>query len=386
MKLLFVHDHIFIKYNDEIYSNTFSYTLLKRYRNIFSKITIIARVKEVNTPVKLSLASGKGIDFIFFKSISSVSSYFGLRKKYKKKIENILEKHDRVIVRVPSEFGMMTASLAKTLNKKYLVEVVGCAWDVMLYYGGWKSKVYAPFFYWKMRKSVREATYVIYVTTTFLQSRYPSSLAKTIALCDADVDKVEENIIIQRLMKIENKPQKIIFGTMTNLNLEYKGIDIAIRVLGNISNQNFEYRIMGGGESIKYREYAQRYGIASKIIFEGIGSGKKNINQWLDTIDIYLQPSRVEGLPRAVIEAMSRGCPVLASDIGGIPELLNNKMLFNPHKDYEFKNIINMLLKNNKSMKKEALTNYLKAKKFENILLDKERENFLRQFKEDILS
>jgi glycosyltransferase involved in cell wall biosynthesis len=46
------------------------------------------------------------------------------------------------------------------------------------------------------------------------------------------------------------------------------------------------------------------------------------VRDWLDRIDIYLQPSRQEGLPRALIEAMARACPALGSTAGGIPELL----------------------------------------------------------------
>lgn len=50
---------------------------------------------------------------------------------------------------------------------------------------------------------------------------------------------------------------------------------------------------------------------------------------FLDTVDIYIQPSKQEGLPRSVVEAMSRGCLCVGSRIAGIPELLSTKYLFN---------------------------------------------------------
>jgi len=50
----------------------------------------------------------------------------------------------------------------------------------------------------------------------------------------------------------------------------------------------------------------------------------------LDDVDIYIQPSRQEGLPRALIEAMSRGCPAVGSTAGGIPELLSPECLHQP--------------------------------------------------------
>ena len=48
----------------------------------------------------------------------------------------------------------------------------------------------------------------------------------------------------------------------------------------------------------------------------------------MDTLDLYIQPSNTEGLPRALIEAMSRGCPCVGSDAGGIPELLASPCIF----------------------------------------------------------
>ena len=50
--------------------------------------------------------------------------------------------------------------------------------------------------------------------------------------------------------------------------------------------------------------------------------------KWLETIDLYVQPSRQEGLPRALIEAMSRGVPAFGARTGGIPELLDEDFIF----------------------------------------------------------
>ena len=48
----------------------------------------------------------------------------------------------------------------------------------------------------------------------------------------------------------------------------------------------------------------------------------------MSTLDLYLQPSDTEGLPRALIEAMSVGCPCVGSDAGGIPELIDKESIF----------------------------------------------------------
>ena len=73
-----------------------------------------------------------------------------------------------------------------------------------------------------------------------------------------------------------------------------------------------------------------RHGLADRVIFDGTLPAGEPVRQWLDGIDIYLQPSLREGLPRALIEAMSRACPAVASNVAGIPELLPQEFMHTP--------------------------------------------------------
>jgi glycosyltransferase involved in cell wall biosynthesis len=58
------------------------------------------------------------------------------------------------------------------------------------------------------------------------------------------------------------------------------------------------------------------------VIFHGAVHDRRRIRDLLDSADLFVQPSRTEGLPRALVEAMARGLPAIGSDVGGIPELL----------------------------------------------------------------
>ena len=46
------------------------------------------------------------------------------------------------------------------------------------------------------------------------------------------------------------------------------------------------------------------------------------VTEQLDAADVFVLPSRQEGLPRAMIEAMARSLPCVGSDVGGISELI----------------------------------------------------------------
>jgi glycosyltransferase involved in cell wall biosynthesis len=97
---------------------------------------------------------------------------------------------------------------------------------------------------------------------------------------------------------------------------------------------------------------------------------------WLDTIDIYVQPSKQEGLPRAQIEAMSRGVPSFGSKAGGIPELLDREFIFNTVKE-----ICDILLSlDTDTMIEQAKRNFSESKKYDKASIERHRQLFFKDF------
>ncbi|NSW58762.1 MAG: glycosyltransferase [Armatimonadetes bacterium] len=87
-------------------------------------------------------------------------------------------------------------------------------------------------------------------------------------------------------------------------------------------------------------------GLSSHVCFIG---RRQDVLGLLQKCDIYVQPSIWEGFPNAVLEAMAMGRPVVATDVGGVPELVRNGEtgLLVPAADPELlANAINQLLDN----------------------------------------
>jgi glycosyltransferase involved in cell wall biosynthesis len=62
---------------------------------------------------------------------------------------------------------------------------------------------------------------------------------------------------------------------------------------------------------------------AHRILVTGsLAGGPRSVNQHLQLCDVYLQPSLWDGMPNALLEAMAAGCGCIASDAGGIPEII----------------------------------------------------------------
>ena len=150
---------------------------------------------------------------------------------------------------------------------------------------------------------------------------------------------------------------------------------------------NVEYWLAGGVTGLKpntfLHDLALSYGILDKVKFVGSLSAKQ-MPEFYDSLDIYIQPSKQEGLPRAVIEAMSRGCPVIGSNLAGIPELLPPDCLFKKGKYKEIVSSINYIIKSD--MEKLAIRNFEYVQKYEKNLLQLKRQAFYDEFLKNVNS
>lgn len=80
---------------------------------------------------------------------------------------------------------------------------------------------------------------------------------------------------------------------------------------------------IGGNRNEKQLlDVIRKEGLEDIAIFEGWVSGEKKL-ELLNRADIYILPSFNEGLPISILEAMSYGCPIISTPVGGIPEVVD---------------------------------------------------------------
>lgn len=372
--LVFVHDHKFRKIEEKIYSTGgLSDDALQRYVKIFGEVTVIARiVEEKSSDDKYSEIKNKHVKIIDGSKLS------------KKNFEFIIGNSDYVISRMPSYLGYKAIKFAQKKRKKYLIEVVACVWDA-LWNHSVKGKLFALPSYIVMKKEVRDAKYVLYVTAEFLQSRYPTK-GKTVSCSNVVLRDFENQQLDIRLEKIKKRStHKIILGTTAALDVRYKGQQYVIEAIGKLKEEgltNFEYQLVGGGDKSYLESIAKKFNVVNEVKFIGV-LPHKDIFNFLEKIDIYIQPSRQEGLPRGLIEAMSMALPSIGARTAGIPELLESKFIFSNSKKniYEICNILKDL---DKEMElKQAVRNYTASKEFDKTIIEKRREKFFIEFLEE---
>lgn len=380
--IIFAHDHVLKKNHEEYFTaGGFSDSVTSRYTSIFGNMILLCRYKDIKK-INDELAGYSKItnEKIQVKAISSkdLNKFVPAILKIKKFVKD----GDGLIARLPSRIGFISVFFAKKYRKKYLIECVACPWDAYRP-NGVIGKIVAPFMYLIMKKQVNNAPYCLYVTKSFLQKRYPCK-GKCISCSDVEIVESNYNTLNNRLDRINKLKKTINLGTLANVDLKYKNQEEVIKIIDKLNKKGkyeYYYHLAGQGNPSRLKKIASKYGVSKYIIFDGPINHKK-INDWFKTIDIYIQPSKQEGLPRSVIEAMSQACPVLGSNVGGIPELINRKYIYKIGNCRQLELLLSNLSVND--MINMAKENFYKSKEYNTTVLGKKRNDFYNLFMKEI--
>ena len=101
-----------------------------------------------------------------------------------------------------------------------------------------------------------------------------------------------------------------------------KGLDLGLRALGQLKDLDWRWSIAGDGPQMDaLKSLARELGIAERVTFLGWQSREEMVKDYHQA-NLFLFPSRHEGMPNAVLEAMASGLPVIATRIAGNEELV----------------------------------------------------------------
>lgn len=381
----FFHDVPFAFFEGRPYSIGFSQRLWQRYLNCFDMIIICTRcnyVSEKSNVETMLLSDGPDVVYMPATAYKKPSDFFIRNSEIVSQVDAALAKSDAAIIRLPSILGLIAFLRAKKNHKPIVIEVVACAWDSYWNMGGVLGKIAALPLFLLNKKAIYEADHVLYVTKSFLQRRYPTK-GYFAGVSDVCINEPDEKVLASRLKHISTRFMRPpIFGIIGSLNIEYKGHRIAFKALASIKEEipGFELHCLGGGDPHKWQILAMRYGIGKNVFFDGTLPAGDAVNKWIDGIDVLLVPSLQEGLPRALIEAMSRGCPALGAHTGGIPELLGNDYLHKPRDSKKLGEQIVNLIRNEQLLARVADENFAKAKEYSPELLEGKRKEFWNHY------
>ncbi|MEU7932772.1 glycosyltransferase [Micromonospora echinofusca] len=310
------------------------HSVWRRYLVAFDRVRIAARTRDVpEAPAGAARVDGDGVEVWPLPYYVGLGQYVRRRRALARAAASAAGPGDAVILRVPSPVGSLLAMARERARLPYALEVIGDPYDVLA--PGVVRHPLRPVLRAtstrRLRQQCRSAAAVAYETERHLQSRYPSlPTVPTAGISSVDLPPAA---YVPRARPVRPRLRAATLVSIGSLEQLYKGIDTLIEALALLTGDGPAVRLVHVGVGVyrpQLEQLAARLGVADRVTFTGLLPTVEMVRAQLDAADLFVLPSRTEGLPRALIEAMARALPAVGSTVGGIPELLARDDLVRP--------------------------------------------------------
>ena len=330
-------------------------------------------------------SDGDNVSFAPLPMVRGMKGYVKNVISFLKDAKKAVRDEDCAIIRLPSIPATFVEFVYARKHKPYVLEVVV---DPLNAYAG--NKLAAKVLTEQLRKSCLNANGVSYVTQYALQEQYPSRARISGKNTEEYFESYYSSIILKDgffapardYSKIGNKVKLV--HTANNINNDVKGHDVVIEVVKKLNDLGIDASVtfIGDGDlRPELEKMAEVLGVGTKVVFTGLLGSAMDVREKLLDADIFILPTKAEGLPRAVIEAMAVGLPCLSTPVNGIPELLEKEYMFDPMDSQGFTEKIIELLQNPEKMGQTSMRNINKAREYEETVLQQRRIEFYTKLK-----
>ncbi|MDB5693145.1 MAG: hypothetical protein JWO81_2208 [Alphaproteobacteria bacterium] len=364
--------------------NGFGDAFWERYARTFGEIALIARI-ERRGPTDAAAVPVTHPQ-LRLREIPAFQGPRGLAPKFPQILWALRKRMrglDGLIVRCPGTLSLLALPFLLAARKPIAVEMVG---DPRAMFesgvGGIASGILGPISVAANHRLLEAASAVTYVTDDYLQSRYPPpSRAIVSAFSDVVLSRESFRARPRGAGDFGAEPARLLFAGTIEQN--YKGIDTLLAALALLRRQGREVilRIAGTGRLTGSVAAAiARFELGGSVVLLG-RLGHAELIREMEACDLFVLPSRTEGLPRAIIEAMARGTPVVASAVGGIPELVRAPYLVGDGRPESFARAIASCLDEPRLLAEMSAENLAFARKFAGAGIERKRRDFYEGFR-----
>lgn len=386
MNLCITSEHRFDRTPDgAIWTQTmFARPFWSRYLAVFDHVRVIARVREVAAAAAgWQRADGDGVSFCALPYYLGPVQYLRALPALKRALRAAVGREEAVLLRVPSKIA--TDLMPALGARPYGVEALGDPYDVFAP-GAVRHPLRPVFrrsFTRQMRAQCRGASAAAYVTERALQRRYPPAPGAYVTAY-SDVELADE------AYRTAPRPERAAGGPVTlvtvgSLAQMYKAPDVQIDAVAHLVREGLDLHLVIVGDGKHRPELEARAaarGVADRVHFRGQLTAGAAVRAALDAADVYCMPSRTEGMPRAMLEAMARGLPCIGATVGGIPELLPPAEMVPPGDAGALAALMRAVVTDPARMAAMSARNLRRARDFHETVLRERRTAFYRALRE----
>jgi glycosyltransferase involved in cell wall biosynthesis len=358
------------------------YSFWERYLTVFEGVKIIARAgRQQEVDERYHAVLGPGVRFVELPYYLGPWQYLKMLNRIRNAMRRAVEECDAILCRVPSQIGTELLSALPWTDHPYGLEVIGDPHQAFA--PGAIRHPLRPMFRYSFTRNVKRecigAAAVSYVTERALQQRYATT-GYSVGVSDVDLPG---DYFAPRARKFRSAPgdgpSRLLFiGTLEQM---YKGQDILLRAVSLLNHRKHivDLVMVGDGRHrIELESLAASLSIAGQVRFVGQLPAGNAIRAELDASTLMVLPSRSEGLPRVIVEAMARALPCVASDVGGISELLDGEDIVPPNNPELLARKVEEVISNPARLALMSARNLQRAQRFRPEFLERQRTEFYR--------
>lgn len=312
---------------------TQSYAFWTRYLDVYDEVTLLVRARRSDViPVASVQANGPHVIALPVPFYDNPLSFLRKLPTIRGIIREALLEPRAVHLRLPAPLGTQLMQMLPR-EHPFAVEVLGSPYHTFA-----PGSVQHPLrplfrrvFTYTLQRACRRASATAYVTQQGLQAIYPprpdaytTHFSDVVLADDAFADAPRP------LIQSDQPVRLLLVGSLAQMR---KAPDVLLQAVAQVvhgDGLNLQLTLVGDGKHRPELEaLAASLGIAEHVYFAG-QLQREGVQRELENADLFVLPSYQEGLPRALLEAMARGLPAIASDVGGVPELLPDAVRVSP--------------------------------------------------------
>jgi glycosyltransferase involved in cell wall biosynthesis len=384
MDLLYILDHRFARtpggevWTDSLYGAAY----WRRYLTVFDRVRVVARVREVKAAeTGWKRVDGEQVIVTPLPYYVGPTGYLLQRRALRQVMKRVFERRAAVLLRIPSQLATCAASILRKRRIPFGVEVVGDPAESFSP-GAVRHPLRAFFRWWYTHQQWRQCRNAVacqYVSL-YLAKNYPCKTQIRSVCTDAELS--DEAFATISTNGGPHTPMRLL--TVGSLEQMYKGTDVLIDAVAECVRTGLDLSLTVVGEG-KYRPEFERLvksrGLNGRASFTGRVAAGDAVRAYLDNADLFVLPSRTEGMPRALLEALARGLPCVASRVGGVPELLPEEDMVAPGDATVLARKLREVLTDSERLTRMAERNIAEAGKYRESVLAPQRERFYRALK-----
>lgn len=381
MKVLLICDEYIYYSNGNFYAGSNErLDFLSRYIRVFDKVRLALRcIEEKNIKPQRVLIDNPKIEVYPIPIFHGPKEYALTYFKIGKILRNVVEGCDAAILRLPSTIAQRAYKRIIKSGIPYATEIVFDAND-----GKETASNMLESFLWgkidrQMKKICYNADGVSCVTEKYLQKRYFSkktghfeSHYSTLAL--------NKSFFTSPRSYPDHSPLTIAHVDLQIGLHSRKGTDIIIKALEKLKRRGVVVNVKFAGDdwdnsTEAILSYAKDHHVDGQVQCVGFLTRDK-LESFLNDSDLFVLPTKAEGLPRVIIEAIAKGLPTITTPASGNPELIPAKYLVDFYDVDGLAERIETFVTSKEAYEEASKVNFEHSLQYEASILEERRDKF----------